>query len=95
MVEVVEALWAAVETSQRLSWGLVMWPLQEVLRKLRQRLGRLAKTAEDFREMASEHWAPRIGAYICAAHWLAHSLQEAAGSLLLLDLEGALLKLIE
>ena len=62
--------------------------LQEVLRKLRSRLARLAKTAEDFRELASEGWAPKIGAYINAAHWLFHSLQEAAGPLLLLDLEG-------
>ncbi len=62
--------------------------LQEVLRKLRSRLTRLAKTAEDFRQMASPDWAPRIGAYINAAHWMAHSLQEAAGPLLLLDLEG-------
>ena len=38
--------------------------------------------------MASPDWAPRIGAYINAAHWMAHSLQEAAGPLLLLDLEG-------
>ncbi|BDA46253.1 probable RAD50-interacting protein 1 [Coccomyxa sp. Obi] len=60
---------------------------QEVLRKLLQRLTRLAKTAEDFRALTSPGWAPRIGAYTCAAHWLAHSLQEAAGPLLLLDLE--------
>lgn len=64
-----------------------MW-LQEVLRKLHSRLKRLAKTAEDFRQLASPDWAPRIGAYINAAHWMAHSLQEAAGPLLLLDLEG-------
>jgi hypothetical protein len=38
--------------------------------------------------MASPDWAPRIGAYINAAHWMVHSLQEAAGPLLLLDLEG-------
>ena len=66
-----------------------MWLVQEVLRKLLSRLTRLAKTAEDFRALASPHWAPRIGAYVNAAHWLAHSLQEAAGPLLLLDLEGA------
>lgn len=62
--------------------------MQEVLRRLLQRLTRLAKTAEDFRALTSTGWAPRIGAYMCAAHWLAHSLQEAAGPLLLLDLEG-------
>lgn len=62
--------------------------MQEVLRKLLQRLTRLAKTAEDFRALTSPGWAPRIGAYMCAAHWLSHSLQEAAGPLLLLDLEG-------
>ncbi|KAK9906635.1 hypothetical protein WJX75_005264 [Coccomyxa subellipsoidea] len=62
---------------------------QEVLRKLLSRLTRLAKTAEDFRALVSPHWAPRIGAYVNAAHWLAHSLQEAAGPLLLLDLEDS------
>ena len=62
--------------------------MQEVLRKLRAKLTRLARTAEDFRSMASPDWAPRIGAYINAAHWMSHSLQEAAGPLLLLDLEG-------
>ena len=67
-----------------------MW-LQEVLRKLHSQLKRLAKTAEDFRQMASADWAPRISAYINAAHWMAHSLQEAAGPLLLLDIEGVAL----
>ena len=62
--------------------------MQEVLRKLRAKLTRLARTAEDFRSMASLDWAPRVGAYINAAHWMSHSLQEAAGPLLLLDLEG-------
>ena len=62
-----------------------------MLRKLHSRLKRLAKTAEDFRQMASPDWAPRISAYINAAHWMAHSLQEAAGPLLLLDLEGVAL----
>ena len=62
--------------------------MQEVLRKLRAKLTRLARTAEDFRSMASPDWAPRVGAYINAAHWMSHSLQEAAGPLLLLDLEG-------
>jgi hypothetical protein len=38
--------------------------------------------------MTSETWARRIGAYINGAHWLSHSLQEAAGPLLLLDQEG-------
>ena len=59
-----------------------------MLRKLRAKLTRLARTAEDFRSLASPDWAPRIGAYINTAHWLSHSLQEAAGPLLLLDLEG-------
>ncbi len=73
----------------RVCSGCVWWLVQEVLRKLQSRLSRLAKVAEDFRALASPGWAPRIGAYINAAHWLAHSLQEAAGPLLLLDLEGA------
>ena len=60
-----------------------------MLRRLRARLARLARTAEDFRDLAGEVWAPRVGAYLNAAHWLQHSLQEPAGPLLLLDLEGA------
>lgn len=68
--------------------------LQEALRKLRSRVTRLAKTAEDFRQMASQDWAPKVGAYINAAHWMSHSLQEAAGPLLLLDLEGEALALL-
>ena len=63
-----------------------------MLRKLRAKLTRLARTAEDFRSMASPDWAPRVGAYINAAHWMSHSLQEAAGPLLLLDLEGSTLQ---
>ena len=59
-----------------------------MLRSLRARLARLARTAEDFRDVAGPAWAPRVGAYMNAAHWLQHSLQEPSGPLLLLDLEG-------
>jgi hypothetical protein len=62
---------------------------QEVLRKLRARLARLARTAEDFRDLAGPAWAAKTGAYVSAAHWAQHCLQEPAGPLLLLDLEGA------
>lgn len=72
--------------TNHLERGLCM--LQEVLRRLRTKLSRLAKTAEEFNSLTSETWALRIGAYINTAHWLSHSLQEAAGPLLLLDLEG-------
>ena len=62
---------------------------QAVLRSFRAKIGRLTKTAEEFRSLASEGWSPRVSAYACAAHHLEHSLREASGPLLLLDLPGA------
>ena len=62
---------------------------QEVLRALRARLTREARGAEEWRDLAGPRWAPALGAYVCAAHWLEHCLREAAGSLVLLDTEGA------
>jgi hypothetical protein len=62
---------------------------QEVLRALRARLTREARGAEEWRDLAGARWAPALGAYVCAAHWLEHCLREAAGPLVLLDAEGA------
>ena len=62
---------------------------QALLASFRARLERLLKTAQDFRALAAENWAPKVAAYACAAHHLQHSLREATGALLLLDLPGA------
>lgn len=62
---------------------------QAVLRSLLTRLTRLARTAEEFQDLASPTWGPRLGAYLCAAHFIQHRLREAEGPLLLLDLDGA------
>ncbi|KAK9798572.1 hypothetical protein WJX73_010536 [Symbiochloris irregularis] len=59
-----------------------------ILAEFRGRLERLLKTAQDFRALASESWAPRVAGYACAAHHMQHSLREATGALLLLDLPG-------
>ena len=36
-----------------------------------------AQTAEGYRAMLSEEWLPRVGAAICAAHYLEHQLRWA------------------
>lgn len=51
---------------------------------LHTRLQRLAKTAEDFRDMTTATWAPKLAAYVCAAHFLEHHLRESPLPLLLL-----------
>jgi hypothetical protein len=51
---------------------------------LHTRLQRLAKTAEDFRDLTGSTWAPKLGAYVCAAHFLEHHLRESPLALLLL-----------
>lgn len=60
-----------------------------MLRALRGRLSREARVAEEWRALASPRWAPALGAYVCAAHWLEHCLREANGPLVLLDSGGA------
>ena len=59
--------------------------VQEVLQGFLGKLARQARTAEDFRDVAGEYWGPRVAAYVCAAHYLAHALRTAAGPLLLVD----------
>ena len=46
-----------------------------------RRLARLAKTAEDFRDVVGPVWAPKLGAYVCAAHFLEHHLRESPAGL--------------
>eukprot|EP00884_Botryococcus_braunii_P018181 jgi/Botrbrau1/5046/Bobra.37_1s0012.1 len=60
---------------------------EAVLKSLLARLTRLARTAEEFQDLASEVWGPRLAAYICAAHFIEHRVREAEGPLLLLDLD--------
>ena len=55
--------------------GLV-W-LQNMLRTFRNKLGRLAKTAEDLRNMASPEWTPKLSAYINTCHYLEHHLRQS------------------
>lgn len=55
-----------------------------MLAVLHTRLQRLAKTAEDFRDLTGATWAPKVGAYVCAAHFLEHHLRESPLALLLL-----------
>ena len=50
---------------------------------MHRRLTRLAKTAEDFRDVVGAVWAPKLGAYVCAAHFLEHHLRETAAGLVL------------
>lgn len=55
--------------------GLV-W-LQNMLRSFRNKLGRLAKMAEDLRNMASPEWIPKVSAYINTCHYLEHHLRQS------------------
>ena len=48
-----------------------------MLRTFRNRLGRLAKTAEDLRNMASPEWIPKVSAYINTCHYLEHHLRQS------------------
>ena len=49
--------------------------LQALVRFFRMSLARLCKGAEDMRDLASPHWAPRVAAYINSAHFLQQALQ--------------------
>ena len=67
--------------------GLPLILRQEVLREVHRRLGRAAVTAEAYRELAGPEWGPKVGAWVCAAHFLEHHLREGPAHLLLLDLQ--------
>jgi hypothetical protein len=60
-----------------------------MLRALRAHLSALAKTAADFRDIAGPAWAPRVCAYVCAAHYVEHSLRESHAARLLVADTGA------
>ena len=51
--------------------------LQNMLRTFRNRLGRVAKTAEDLRNMASPEWIPKVSSYINTSHYLEHHLRQS------------------
>ena len=48
-------------------------------------MARQARTAEDFRDMAGAHWAPKVAGLVCAAHFLAHRLRLPPPSLLVVE----------
>jgi hypothetical protein len=53
-----------------------------VLRDFRARLAALLARAEQFRDLLSDAWLPRVGAALCAAHAAEHAAREPAGGLL-------------
>eukprot|EP00891_Asterochloris_glomerata_P000268 jgi/Astpho2/268/Aster-02159 len=57
--------------------------LQALVRIFRVSLARLCKGAEDMRDLASPHWAPRVAAYVNSAHFLQQALQESRAVVLL------------
>lgn len=59
------------------------------LKAFRQRLSNLLAQAEQFRGLLGDTWLPRVGAAICAAHYLEHQLREPQGVLLLAELQDA------
>lgn len=59
------------------------------LKAFRQRLSSLLAQAEQFRGLLGDTWLPRVGAAICAAHYLEHQLREPQGVLLLAELQDA------
>lgn len=59
-------------------------PRQVCIAALHTRLQRLAKAADDYRDLTGVTWAPRVGAYLCAAHFLEHHLQDSPVALLLM-----------
>lgn len=57
-----------------------------VLRAFRERLAGVLQQAEQFRGLLGDTWLPRVGAAVCGAHQLEHSLREPQGVLLLVEL---------
>ena len=58
---------------------------QEILRRLQKHMEFEQRRLEDFREELQASGAPIIGALLCGAHFLEHSLGEPTGPLLLLE----------
>jgi len=59
--------------------------VQELLEKLQKHMDFEQRRLEEFREELTESGATALGALLCGAHFLEHSLGEATGSLLLLE----------
>ncbi len=60
---------------------------QEVVREVVRRLGRAAEQAAAYKDLTGPEWGPKVGAWLCAAHFLEHHLREGPTPLLLLDLQ--------
>jgi len=54
------------------------------MKAFRNKLARLAKTAEDLHNLASPDWIPKISAYINTSHYLEYHLRQSHLPLLLL-----------
>jgi len=59
----------------------------ELLKDFRGRLASLLEKAEHFRDLLGDGWLPRVGAALCAAHYLEYKLQDPMGILLQLELQ--------
>jgi hypothetical protein len=59
--------------------------LQRLLEKLQKHTDFEQRRLEEFREELTEGGATALGALLCSAHFLEHSLAEATGPLLLLE----------
>jgi len=59
----------------------------ELLKDFRGRLASLLEKAEHFRDLLGDVWLPRVGAALCAAHYLEFKLQDPTGVLLQLELQ--------
>ena len=55
-----------------------------MMKAFRNKLARLAKTAEDLHNLASPDWIPKISAYINTSHYLEYHLRQSHLPLLLL-----------
>lgn len=59
----------------------------ESLKDFRARLASLLEKAEHFRDVLGDVWLPKVGAALCAAHYLEYKLQDPTGFLLQLELQ--------
>lgn len=59
------------------------------LKAFRERVSGLLQQAEQFKGLLGDTWLPRVGAAVCAAHYVEHQLQEPQGVLLLAELQDA------
>lgn len=57
--------------------------MQNMMRAFRNKLGRLAKIAEDLHNLASPEWIPKLASYINTCHYLEYHLRQSQLPLLL------------